>query len=60
MSIYYVPLFDLSEIKVYVTKIKKSFVVAVRKNIEKREYENVVMVLVEWLKDKFFAAIIKR
>lgn len=32
------PLFDLSEIKVYVTKIKKSFVVAVRKNIEKREY----------------------
>lgn len=33
MSIYYVPLFDLSEIKIYVTKIKKSFVVAVRKNI---------------------------
>lgn len=54
------PIFDLSEIKLYLTKIHKSFFVSIRKNIDSSQYENIVLVLVEFLKDKFFSKIIAK
>ena len=60
ISIYYMPIFDLSEIKIYLTKVHKSFFISIKKNIESSQYENIVMVLVEFLKDKFFYQIISK
>lgn len=45
LSIYYIPIFDLSEIKFYLTKIQKSFYVSVKKNVDPSQYENIIMVL---------------
>jgi hypothetical protein len=54
VSIYYMPIFDLSEIKFYLTKVHKSFFVPIKKTLDPTQYENLVMVLMEFLKDRFF------
>jgi hypothetical protein len=52
------PIFDLSEIKFYLTKVNKSFFVPIKKTLDPGQYENLVMVLMEFLKDRFFVEII--